>query len=545
MAAGLVGTAGLSRAFGFLVRDAAKFESAMAQVNTIAGVSTDRMALLTNQVSALAARMPKSREDLGYGLYQVFSAGITDSAEAMRVLEVSTRLAVGGVVETADAVKAVTGILNAYNLEASAAGDISDILFQTVRLGVTTIPELATTLGQVIPTAAQADVAVEELGAAIATLTKANIPTAIAATALNSMLASLIKPGEEATRTARDLGIEWSLAAMQGMGFADFMSHVTEAADGNVEVLAKLSGSMRSARALMVLAGKGADNFEMALEGMEDRMGSTDDAAAKMSGTLENQALILKNKAAEAWGAFAASVTKAAVALGSLVFPDDDKLARLAAMGSGAPAVERYRERQTAAFIGRRHRPAGFASDASLAAARRREAAVGEASAQAAARAASSAKQELDTREAIRKSMEAAAKVIVRIRTGQQRLNDQADALRKAYAEVEVLKPADPELVTAPITHLADRTKAAAEQLAKASVSVAEIADGVGHIAKGLLNAADAAGLLNDDLRRVLRGVIDIADAWKSIGALRDAGGSLMSLQGIGALTGAVERSRA
>ena len=56
-----------------------------------------------------------------------------------------------------------------------SAGKASDILFQTVEKGKTTIPELGASLGQVMPFAASAGVSLESVGAAMATITAGGV----------------------------------------------------------------------------------------------------------------------------------------------------------------------------------------------------------------------------------------------------------------------------------------------------------------------------------------------------------------------------------
>ncbi|MBK8191610.1 MAG: phage tail tape measure protein [Vampirovibrionales bacterium] len=80
------------------------------------------------------------------------------------------------------------------------------MFFTTVRLGKTTIPELSASIGGVTGVAANGGVAVEQLGAAIATLTSAGINTAEGFTALKATISAILAPGEQAKKTCRRFG---------------------------------------------------------------------------------------------------------------------------------------------------------------------------------------------------------------------------------------------------------------------------------------------------------------------------------------------------
>ena len=56
-------------------------------------------------------------------------------------------------------------------------------------------------------TAASAGVGLDELGAALATLTRAGVQTENAVTAVNQIILSFLKPSAEATKYARELGM--------------------------------------------------------------------------------------------------------------------------------------------------------------------------------------------------------------------------------------------------------------------------------------------------------------------------------------------------
>jgi TP901 family phage tail tape measure protein len=282
------------------IQKAAEFETTMANVGSIIkGDSTQAVKGLSKEVLNLSRAIPKDANDLGAGLYQVLSAGITDSADAMKVLDVSARSAVAGLTDTKTAVDVITTVLNAYDLSADQAKNVSDALFVAVRDGKTTFEELATGMGRSVSSASLLGVNVEQLSAAIAALTLAGQSTDEASTAINAFLTSVIQASDgtgEAAKAAKQLGIDYSTTALKTKGLQQFIADVTKAVGDDEVAMEALTGNVRAFRAVAVLAGKGAGNFSDILGDMGDKLGSTDEAFAKNADTIQNFIQLARNE---------------------------------------------------------------------------------------------------------------------------------------------------------------------------------------------------------------------------------------------------------
>ena len=175
------------------LREFARLETAMNNVNVIARQSTKDLNATTEAVSDLAVELGKQPVDLANALFNINSAGF-QAASGLEVLEVATQAAVGGLISTELAAKGITSALNAYGLAASDAAMIADILFKTNELGVTTFGELAAGMGKVVPTANALSVDFGQVGAAMATMTRGGIETSEAYTSLNALLLKVLNP---------------------------------------------------------------------------------------------------------------------------------------------------------------------------------------------------------------------------------------------------------------------------------------------------------------------------------------------------------------
>ena len=301
LVAGFVSITGISRGIRAVASATTRLDKAMGQVRTLTDSTGRAFDLLTERVRRLSTQIPRTAEDLGAGLYQVLSSGVTDTDEAFQVLEASARLAAAGLLETEASVDAVTTVLNAYGMSADQAADVTDVFFKTVEQGKLTVPELAQNIGTVATTAAQAGVPIDEVGAALAALTATGVDTAEAATALNRFLLSIVQPTNDVREAASALGIEWSVAGLRARGLGGFLADLNEAAGGNIETLVTLNPNIRAFRAASVLAGSGAERFANSLDAMADRAGAADEALGKVNKTISAQWDLVRNRVSAAF----------------------------------------------------------------------------------------------------------------------------------------------------------------------------------------------------------------------------------------------------
>jgi len=282
----------------------ADFEQQMAAVSTMLDNPAAHMDRFRSAVRRMSVEFGESTEALAGGLYDILSASVP-AEKALDVLAASVRAAKAGMTDTKTAADAITTILNAYGLEAEAAGQVSDVLFSVVKRGKTTFGQLAPQIGMVASTAASAGVGLDELGAALATLTRAGVKTENAVTAVNQIIMTFLKPSKEAADTARRLGFEMSVATLQGEGLAGVFERIARL---NPQTIAALFPNVRALRGV-IPALKNLEGFLGDVERMRTGAGATEEAYRKMTATLGHAFAQLK-----ASGAAALSVVGEALA---------------------------------------------------------------------------------------------------------------------------------------------------------------------------------------------------------------------------------------
>ena len=306
----------ISGALNGVTEESRSFSAAMNAANTMAGKSGEDFARLKGQVAELSKSIPVVRDELANGLYQVISNGVPED-NWIAFLQKSAKASVGGIADLGETVKVTSTIIKNYGLSWDKAGDVQDKIQLTAKNGVTSFEQLAQALPKVTSNAATLGVSIDELMATFATLTGVSGNTAEVSTQLAAIFTALVKPSNEASKMAQQMGIEFDAAAIKAAGgMRNFLTDL----DKNVkayasksgmleqEIYGKLFGSAESLRALGPLTGQLAAKFNENVEAMKGSAGTIDDAFSIMSSSGAASLQILKNKFAEVGDAIASTM---------------------------------------------------------------------------------------------------------------------------------------------------------------------------------------------------------------------------------------------
>ncbi|WP_374980220.1 phage tail tape measure protein [Pseudomonas solani] len=253
----------------------AKFGQQMAAVDSITDLSRERFAQLSQEVRQLSVNMGKDAAESAAALNDILSSGV-DEKDGISTLALSTKAAIAGVTDTATAARGGLAVVNAYGEGIENLGLRYDQMFLAVRDGVTTFPELANFIGDVLPTAKAAGVGFDEVSAAIARMTIAGIRTPQATTALKGAINALAAPTPEAQKKLDELGIKWR-------GLSGTLQDIAARKLG-LEAMREIIPDVEARTAVLSLTQDiGALNSEVAA--MRGASGAMDAAYAKMSNT--------------------------------------------------------------------------------------------------------------------------------------------------------------------------------------------------------------------------------------------------------------------
>ena len=271
-------TVPLLAASGAAFKMSKDFNEGMANIATLIPGNTERVGELKTGIRDLSIEMGKSTGDMTEGMYNVISA-FGDSDQSFRILDTNARAARAGMADTADAISLTSAVTKGYgDTSADAVAKAADLALLTVRMGQTTFPELAGSVGQVIPIAQNLGVTQEELFASMAAFTGVTGSASEVATQMRGAMQGLLSPTADARAAIEAAGFASGEAAVEELGLAGAVGILTDAATASGTPLQKFLGSVEGQTFALGLAGAQADDYQTKLAAMAGAAGTTDEA---------------------------------------------------------------------------------------------------------------------------------------------------------------------------------------------------------------------------------------------------------------------------
>ena len=284
IAAGVaIGVGAITTALAATTKQAIDFEAQFAEVETLlSGMSAQGVEALKTEVIELSKETGILTNENIPALYQAISASVpTDNV--IDFMRVASQNAIGGVTDLEISVDGLTTIINAYGMDVSEATNVSDMMFQTMKRGKTTIGELASSYFNVTSIAAALGVSFGNISAAMATITAQGVPTSVSTTYLRQMLVELGDEGKDVAKTFKQLsGQTFREFIASGNSLQDALKLLEAEAKRNDVTLNNLFGSVEAGNAALALTGDNTKRFTSDLEAMEKSAGATAEAFKKI-----------------------------------------------------------------------------------------------------------------------------------------------------------------------------------------------------------------------------------------------------------------------
>ena len=300
-----VGTAVIAATSAFVgfgadaCRSAAEFETQIANVATLLDGTSEQVAQRTaelgDDVLEVSNRTGVATGELNDGLYQIISA-VGDSEDAIDQMELAAKAAAAGGADTTDAINLLTAVTKGYgDTSGEAFQKASDLSFMTVKLGQTSFPELAASMGKVVPLASALGIEQEELYGSFAALTGVTGSTAEVSTQMKAVLSGLMSPTKDMSAALSSLGYENANAALESLGLQGTLEALGETVGGDTQALAKMFSSVEAQTAILSLAGAQSEAFATKTAAMYEAASATDKAFETQTDTLEYTIQAIKN----------------------------------------------------------------------------------------------------------------------------------------------------------------------------------------------------------------------------------------------------------
>ena len=275
-------SAAATAVIGGSIKMANDYDNGMAKVNTIAELSSSKLKGLSKDLLQVSNDTGKSATEISEAAYQSLSASVPTD-QVTKFTKVAANLGKAGFADTASSVDVLTTAINAYGLKTSEASKLSDMLINTQNKGKTTVAQLASQMGNVIPTASALNVNMANLSTGYVQLTKQGINTATATTQLRAMFNELSKSGTTVDKTLKKkTGKSFSDLMKSGESLGDVLGILQKSVKGNQTEFKNLWSNTRAGSGALAIVNAGTDEFNNQLKNMNNATGTTADALKKL-----------------------------------------------------------------------------------------------------------------------------------------------------------------------------------------------------------------------------------------------------------------------
>ena len=254
---------------------AADFSAGMTNVSTLIDTNVENFDAMKEEVLQIAKRTPVALDGLTSALYDIRSAGISSTSEAVDL---------------------VTSSLNAFNLKGKEAEKLYDTIFKTVKFGKTTISGIAQGFGSVAGTVAASNIKLDDYLAAVAALTTTGQPAAQAHHQLKAAIAGMLRETDDSKKVFNTLGVKSFKELIQKSGgMVNAFKAITNCVGGNESAILSLFGSTMAYNAVLGLTTKQNKAYVETLNSMRYGTSLIDEGYQKQYNTEHAMMQRLKN----------------------------------------------------------------------------------------------------------------------------------------------------------------------------------------------------------------------------------------------------------
>ncbi len=278
----------LAIAGGAAIKMGADFDKNITKIKALVGATEKDLKDFSDASRRMAKETGLSSKQTSDAMFFIASAGL-EGAEAISVLEAASKASAAGLGDVAQVADLATSALNAYGSESLSAEAATDVLTAAVREGKLNSEDLAASMGQVLPVASNMGVSFNEVGAAMAAMSRTGTNAAQGATQLNSILSGLLKPTKQAEEALAEMGLSSAGLKQQikDEGLLSVLETLKTEFDRNSDAAAQVFPNIRALRGVLDLTGKSAATTKEIFDELNASQGATkkafDDTAKSAS----------------------------------------------------------------------------------------------------------------------------------------------------------------------------------------------------------------------------------------------------------------------
>ena len=276
---------------GVATKTFSDFEYNLAKVTGLVGIASDQTKEWGEELKDLAGAVGKSPQELSEALYFVTTGGIR-GAETMDVLTVAAKAAAAGLGETQQVTDLLVSAMNAYGKENLSAARAADILVASVKEGKAEAPALAQSMGIVLPIASKLGVSFDQVGAAMAAMTRTGTKASTAAMQTRQILNKIVKPANQSKEAIKGVGTSFEelrhIIGTQGLLPALIkLNDLTK--EYGIDTMANIFPNIRALAGVLDILGENLDENIKSQEAITNSAGALDHAFATVAKTWKFQ----------------------------------------------------------------------------------------------------------------------------------------------------------------------------------------------------------------------------------------------------------------
>jgi TP901 family phage tail tape measure protein len=295
------------------VKVASEFEVSMAQVAVATDTPIAGLKNLSDLAKQLGADTIFSANEASNAMLELAKAGLTPAEIEAGALENTLNLAAASGMALAESAIVMAAGMNTFNLGASDSVSIVDALAGAANASAADVADIAMALEQTGQQAVASGLTIQETTAALAAFADAGVRGSDAGTSFKTFLQRLNPVSGEASRTMKQLGIDFFDSAGNMKDLAGISGEVQKGFSGltqeqRLAAMQTIFGS-DALRAANILFEEGATGIQEYIDATNKSGAAQDMASARMSGT------------AGALEAMKGSIETASLALGEALAP--------------------------------------------------------------------------------------------------------------------------------------------------------------------------------------------------------------------------------
>jgi len=262
------------------------FDTSMTKMVSLVGLTRDEVNGMRGDIVKMAGQYGKSAQEAADAMFFITSAGLRGS-DAMQTLEASLKGAAVGLGDVQTIADLATSAMNAYGPETLSAGLATDVLAAAVREGKLEASELAGAMGGVLPIASALGVGFDEVGAAMASMSRTGTNAAEASTQVRGILAQIAKETPRGVKALASVGLTYDglRASLKEKGLLATLQTLKDSFGGNTVATSAFFGNVRALTGVMDMLGSGAATTTEIFGRMSDSAGMLDEGFAAVSET--------------------------------------------------------------------------------------------------------------------------------------------------------------------------------------------------------------------------------------------------------------------